>query len=81
MEPIRVGIVGAGCAARFHLLNLRRVYGVPRPTKPGSTNFMESIAQKREPMAGADLARDTIATIYAAYVSAQQQGAETEIPD
>ena len=27
-EPIRVGIVGAGFAARFHLLNLRRVHGV-----------------------------------------------------
>lgn len=44
-------------------------------------DFMESIAQKRETMAGPELARDTIATIYAAYVSAEQHGAETEIPD
>ena len=28
-DPIRVGIAGAGFAARFHLHNLRRVYGVP----------------------------------------------------
>lgn len=28
-QPIRIGIVGAGFAAKFHLLNLRRVYGVP----------------------------------------------------
>ena len=31
-------------------------------------------------MAGAELARDTMATIYSAYVSAERGGAETEIP-
>ncbi len=29
MNPIRVGLVGAGFAARFHLESLQRVYGVP----------------------------------------------------
>ena len=28
-DPIRVGIVGAGFAARFHFHNLRRVHTVP----------------------------------------------------
>ena len=44
-------------------------------------DFMESIAAGREPMAGAELARDTMATIYSAYVSAERGGAETEIPE
>ena len=43
-------------------------------------DFMESIAAGREPLANAELARDTMATIYAAYVSAERGGAETEIP-
>ena len=28
-QPVRVGIVGAGFAARFHFDGLRRVFGVP----------------------------------------------------
>ncbi|MGA8532172.1 MAG: Gfo/Idh/MocA family oxidoreductase, partial [Acidobacteriaceae bacterium] len=28
-HPLRIGLVGAGFAARFHLHNLRRVYSVP----------------------------------------------------
>ena len=44
-------------------------------------DFMESISEGREPLANADLARDTIATLYAAYVSAERGGAETRIPD
>jgi predicted dehydrogenase len=43
-------------------------------------DFMESLAAGREPMASAELARDTIATLYAAYVSAERTGAEVEIP-
>jgi predicted dehydrogenase len=43
-------------------------------------DFMESIAAGREPVAGAELARDTMATLYSAYVSAERGGAETAIP-
>ena len=41
---------------------------------------MESIHDDREPLSGLELARDTIATIYAGYLSAQRGGAEVEIP-
>ncbi len=44
-------------------------------------DFMESISEGREPLANADLARDTIATLYAAYVSAERGGTETRIPE
>ena len=44
-------------------------------------DFMESLALGREPMAGAELARDTIATLYAAYLSAERSGAEVTIPN
>jgi predicted dehydrogenase len=44
-------------------------------------DFMESIAAGREPMAGAELARDAMATIYSAYVSAERGGADTQIPE
>ncbi|HEX4311288.1 MAG TPA: Gfo/Idh/MocA family oxidoreductase [Acidobacteriaceae bacterium] len=43
-------------------------------------DFVESIAAGREPQANAELARDTIATIYAAYVAAERKGAEVPIP-
>jgi len=43
-------------------------------------DFMESIHDDREPLSGLELARDTIATIYAGYLSAQRGGAEVEIP-
>jgi predicted dehydrogenase len=43
-------------------------------------DFMESIAQDREPLSGIDLARDTIATIYTGYLSAERGGAEVAIP-
>jgi predicted dehydrogenase len=43
-------------------------------------DFMESISEKREPLANGELARDTMATLYAAYVSAERKGAEAEIP-
>ena len=43
-------------------------------------DFMESIAATREPQSNAELARDTIATIYAAYVSAERNGAEVAVP-
>jgi predicted dehydrogenase len=43
-------------------------------------DFMESIHYKREPLSGAELARDTIAVLYSAYLSAERRGAEVEIP-
>ena len=43
-------------------------------------DFMESIYHNREPLSGIELARDTIATIYAGYLSAERGGAEVEIP-
>ena len=43
-------------------------------------DFMEAIASNREPLCGAELGRDTIAVLYSAYLSAEQRGAEVEIP-
>ena len=43
-------------------------------------DFMESIYYDREPLAGIDLARDTIATLYAGYLSAERHGAEVAVP-
>jgi predicted dehydrogenase len=43
-------------------------------------DFIESISLNREPLSGAELARDTIAVLYSAYLSAERRGAEVEIP-
>lgn len=43
-------------------------------------DFVECIHHDREPLSGMELARDTIATIYAGYLSAQRRGAEVTIP-
>jgi predicted dehydrogenase len=43
-------------------------------------DFMESIHANREPLSGAELARDTIAVLYSAYLSAERRGEEVEIP-
>ncbi len=43
-------------------------------------DFVESIAANREPLSGAELARDTVATLYSAYLSAERRGTEVEIP-
>jgi predicted dehydrogenase len=43
-------------------------------------DFMECIHQDREPLSGLDLARDTIAAVYAGYLSAERNGVEVEIP-
>ncbi len=51
-------------------------HGYPREFQ----DFMESIALNREPLSGAALARDTVATLYSAYLSAERRGAEVEIP-
>lgn len=43
-------------------------------------DFMEAIYHDREPLSGLELARDTIATLYAGYLSAERGGAEVPIP-
>ena len=43
-------------------------------------DFMESIYHDREPLSGMELARDTIATLYSGYVSAERGGAEVAVP-
>jgi predicted dehydrogenase len=43
-------------------------------------DFMESVYYGREPLSGIALARDTIAAIYAGYLSAERGGIEVEIP-
>jgi predicted dehydrogenase len=43
-------------------------------------DFIECFAAGRQPLSGLELARDTMATIYAGYLSAERRGAEVEIP-
>jgi predicted dehydrogenase len=43
-------------------------------------DFAESIRDNREPLSDGPLARDTIAVLYSAYLSAERRGAEVEIP-
>lgn len=43
-------------------------------------DFLTCAASGAEPQSGLDLALDTTAATYAAYVSAQRKGAETEVP-
>ncbi len=43
-------------------------------------DFMESIYYDREPRSGIELAADTIAAVYAGYLSAERGGAEVEVP-
>lgn len=42
-------------------------------------DFMESFAANREPLSSGELARDTIAVVYSAYLSAERSGVEVEI--
>jgi predicted dehydrogenase len=51
-------------------------HGYPREFQ----DFMESIRDEREPLSGAELARDTVAVLYSAYLSAERRGTEVEIP-
>ena len=43
-------------------------------------DFMESLSQGREPQSNVELASDTVAVLYAGYVSAQDQGREKDVP-
>jgi predicted dehydrogenase len=51
-------------------------HGYPREFQ----DFMECIAAGREPLSGGELARDTMAVLYSAYLSAERRGTEVEIP-
>ena len=43
-------------------------------------DFMEAISANREPLCGAELGRDTVAVLYAGYLSAEKRGTEVEVP-
>ena len=43
-------------------------------------DFIESIAQDREPLSGGELGRDTVAVLYSAYLSAERNGVDVVIP-
>ncbi len=43
-------------------------------------DFAESFYQDREPQASGELARDTVAVLYSAYLSAERHGAEVAVP-
>ena len=43
-------------------------------------DFAQCLAHNREPLSCGDLARDTIAVLYSAYVSAERRGVEVDIP-
>jgi predicted dehydrogenase len=51
-------------------------HGYPREFQ----DFMESIAHNREPLSGGELARDTVAVLYSAYLSAERRGQEVDVP-
>lgn len=51
-------------------------HGYPREFQ----DFMESIALDREPLSNGELARDTVAVLYSAYLSAERRGQEVEVP-
>jgi predicted dehydrogenase len=44
-------------------------------------DFMEAIAEDRQPLANAGLARDTMVVLYAGYLSAERGGAEVKVPE
>lgn len=43
-------------------------------------DFAEAFRDGREPLSGAELARDTVAVLYSAYLSAERRGAEVIVP-
>ena len=43
-------------------------------------DFVSSIAANRAPLSSGELARDTMAVLYGAYLSAERRGAEVELP-
>jgi predicted dehydrogenase len=43
-------------------------------------DFMEALGENRQPLSGAELARDTVAVLYSGYLSAEKRGEEVRIP-
>ena len=43
-------------------------------------DFMECVAEGRRPLCGSELGHDTVAAMYAAYLSAERAGAEVALP-
>jgi predicted dehydrogenase len=43
-------------------------------------DFAECVASNRQPLSGGELARDTVAVMYAGYRSAEMRGAEVDVP-
>jgi predicted dehydrogenase len=43
-------------------------------------DFLECCASGRTPQSGATIAHDTVATLYAGYVSAERRGQEVAVP-
>ena len=43
-------------------------------------DFMECVFSGREPQSGGELAEDTLAVMYASYLSAERRGQEVEVP-
>jgi hypothetical protein len=43
-------------------------------------DFIEAVAMDRQPKSGMLMASDTVAALYAAYVSAERRGVEVDIP-
>lgn len=43
-------------------------------------DFVDSLVSGRQPLSGAELARDTIGVLYSAYLSAERKGTEVEVP-
>jgi len=43
-------------------------------------DFMESISEGRAPISGAEIARDTVAALYSAYLSSERNGSDVPIP-
>ena len=52
------------------------MFGYPQEIQ----DFMEAIATGREPKSGMRAASDTVAALYAAYLSAERKGQEVEVP-
>ncbi len=67
-------------------LGTKQGWSHPAPDEPWMNgypqefqDFMECVNTGREPLSGGELARDTIAVLYSAYLSAERRGQEVEI--
>lgn len=68
-------------------LGTKQGWSFPAPDEDWNTgypqemeDFLRAFNEKREPECGAGLARDTVSTMYAAYLSTERKGQEVQIP-